>query len=525
MPAVALRPPHAVTLPGNHAEEGRVLRLPRFAVLCLLLLPPCGARADDIGPAQAQMLQQQLKDWLAGLLGPTVTLPELPWRVTGEHDHYVITWPIPGLTAPAGDAATTAKVRPLDGGRWSIDAMTMPPSGTFTLNIPSAGDSGAGVPMKLDFSIGRQDTHGVIDPGLATASTLHTELADVVLTSDNTKQRQEQRFDRYFSDTTLAPAQNGRFDLTTDAAVNGWKSASQISGGTPVAIGIQAMRGVVRIKGVNGQRVAGLLAASGGLLGALPPDIATRGDKGDLPAPARAQLRLIVDSLQDMLTEMSLRETVDGLQVEVAGIGGLSMQHFLFGFGGEAPDGRLHAWIDLGLDELASPSLPPNAAALLPHHVEIRPSVSGVLTADLHKLALDATAEGADSDSLAPAIAAIFSHGGVNVGIETLAFDMGPAKVQGTGHVTALSLASWHGEAHLVATGFDELSTQARTNPELQQALPALIMLRGLAKPDGKRLVWDIVSDGPTVTVNGLDLSQLGRSDKPKGKPGQKPSR
>ena len=50
-------------------------------------------------------------------------------------------------------------------------------------------------------------------------------------------------------------------------------------------------------------------------------------------------------------------------------------------------------------------------------------------------------------------------------------------------------------------------------------------MLRGLAKPDGKRLVWDIVSDGPTVTVNGLDLSQLGRSDKPKGKPGQKPSR
>ncbi len=84
---------------------------------------------------------------------------------------------------------------------------------------------------------------------------------------------------------------------------------------------------------------------------------------------------------------------------------------------------------------------------------------------------------------------------------------------------------SWHGEAHLVATGFDELSTQARTNPDLQQALPALIMLRGLAKPDGKRLVWDIVSDGPTVTVNGLDLSQLGRGDKPKGKPGQKPSR
>ena len=161
--------------------------------------------------------------------------------------------------------------------------------------------------MKVDFSIGKQDTHGVIDPELATASTLHTELGDVVLTSDSTKQRQEQRFDRYLADTTLAPAQNGRLDLTMDATVNGWKSASQISGGTPVAIGIQTMRGIGRIKGVNRDRVAALLAATGGLIGALPPDIATKEDKTDLPAPARAQLRLIVDSLQDMLTEVSLR--------------------------------------------------------------------------------------------------------------------------------------------------------------------------------------------------------------------------
>ena len=94
------------------------MRLPRFAVLCLLLLLPCGARADDIGPAQAQALQQQLKDWLAGLLGPTVTLPELPWRVTGEHDHYVITWPIPGLDQPR--PATWRRPRRCD--RWTAVA-------------------------------------------------------------------------------------------------------------------------------------------------------------------------------------------------------------------------------------------------------------------------------------------------------------------------------------------------------------------------------------------------------------------
>jgi hypothetical protein len=44
-----------------------------------------------------------------------------------------------------------------------------------------------------------------------------------------------------------------------------------------------------------------------------------------------------------------------------------------------------------------------------------------------------------------------------------------------------------------------------------------LLMLRGLAKPDGDRLVWQITSEGTSVTVNGIDLSQLG-GDRSKGK-------
>ncbi len=498
------------------------MRLLQLVALCLLLFLTCGAHADDLGPVQAQALQQQLNDWLAGLLGPTVKLPEPPWRITGEHDHYVFTWPLPAPTSPA-----TANVRPLDGGRWSIDALKLPPSGNFTMTLP---DDGKGAPMEMRFSIGRQDTHGVIDPGFAGVSKLHSDFGDLVVSSTGTKQRQEQRFDRYVADTTLTPTQNGRLDLTMAATVGGWKSASEISGGTPIAIGIETLSANGRINGVNRERAAGLLATVGGLFGALPPDIATKLNKSDLSAPARAQLRRLVDSLQDMLTAVSIEESVDGLQVEIAGIGGLSMKHFLLGFGGESPEGRLHAWLNIGVDEPASPSLPPNIAAFMPHHVEIKPSLSGVLTADLHKLALDATEESADADSLAPDIAAIFSHGGVELGIETLSFDLGPAQVQGTGHITVLAPDAWHGVAHLVATGLDDLSTQARTNPDLQQALPVLILLRGLAKPDGKKLVWDIVSDGPTVTVNGLDLSQIGSGDKPKGKPpgakpGQKPSR
>ena len=106
---------------------------------------PAAARADDIGPAQAQALQQQLKDWLAGLLGPSVKLPDLPWRITGEHDHYV-----DRLADPRARPARPAKrQRPRMCGRWTAAAgrsmqVTMPPSGSFTMTLPETGEPARG---------------------------------------------------------------------------------------------------------------------------------------------------------------------------------------------------------------------------------------------------------------------------------------------------------------------------------------------------------------------------------------------
>ena len=503
------------------------MRLFLFAALCQLLLLPCGVRADDLGPAQAEALQQQLQNWLAGLLGSAARLPDLPWRVTGEHDRYVVAWPIPGLTVAGGEAAATASLRPLDGGRWSIDQLKLPPAGRFTMTVPDPAAPSKAAPADFRYTIGRQDTHGVIDPTLASATTTHAELAGIVVEADGAAQRREQRIDRYVAESSLTPAPDGRLDATGSTTIEGWKAAAQLMSGAPFAVGIQSVHATGRITGIRRERAMALLAATGALVGALPPGFMAQDDKADLPPAARAQLRGLVDSLQDLLTAISVEETLDGVQAEVAGMGGLAMKRFLIGFGGEAPGGRLHAWLRLGLEDLATPSLPPKIATLLPHHIDIRPSLSGVLTSDLHKLALDATEEGADVDSLEPDIAAIFAHGGIKLALEALAFDIGPAKVEGTGQITALSPDAWHGEAHVVATGLDDLTGLARGNPDLQQALPVLILLRGLGKPDGKQLVWDIVSDGPSVTVNGLDLSQLGGggAPKPPAKPGQQPRR
>lgn len=347
---------------------------------------------------------------------------------------------------------------------------------------------------------------------------LHIDLGNLSITTDRGKEHQEQHIDHYAVETGLNPVPDGRLDVALDATMEGWKSAARVEGAAAVAIAVQTMHALGRIDGVSRDKVASLASAMNLFFRALPPDVVEKHGKDDLPAPARAQLRAMIEALPDILAGVRLEETVDGLQIEVAGMGGLALQHSLFGFGGEAPDGNLHAWINIGLDGLDTPSLPPKMTAYLPHHIALRPSVSGIRTADLTKLALDATEEGDNDDRLAPDIAAIFAHGGVNLGLETLSFDLGPAKVEGVGKLIVFSPGSWRGEARLSATGLDELTAQARTNPDLQQALPVLIMLRGLAKPDGDRLVWDVVSEGTAVTVNGTDLSQLG-GDKPKAKP------
>ena len=497
------------------------MRLSRHFAFCLLLLLPLGARADDIGPAQAAALQQQLKDWLASLLGPTIILPDLALRITGEGDHYLLTVPIPGLDSPANGVAVTASVKPLDGGRWSIDALNLPDAANFTVTMPDAVDKTAGGPTKVEMTVGKQDSHAVIDPALTTPSTMQIDLHDLAVTTDNPTQHQEQKIDRYAVATTLQPAADGRLALNMDATMEGWKSAARVNGEAAVAFGAQKLHATGKIDGVSRERVTGLLTAISALIGALPPDLMDK-DTTDLPPAAREQLRTVIESLSDVLNSVRLEETVDGLQVEVAGMGGLAMQKLLVGFGAEAPAGRLHIWFDIGVDGLDTPTLPPSMTAYLPKHLALRPSLSGVQTADLRQLALDAAKPDADDKLLDPDIAAICAHGGVDLGLETFAFDLGPAKIEGVGHLVVLSPKTWRGEARLSATGLDELTAQARSNPELQQALPVLLMMRGMAKPDGQKLVWNIASEGGSVTVNGVDLSALG-GDKPTAKPPGQP--
>ena len=488
----------------------------RRALLCLGLLLPCVAHADTIGQEQADALQHQIMAWIDGIVGPAVKLPDLPLRISGAGDSYRLEWP---LATDQADAKVSASLHPLDGSRWAIDNLTFPSDASFTIAVPDAADSGG--PMKVAMRVGSQNSHAVIDPAFAAASMIDVQLTDVSITSDGAKQHQEQKIGRYALSGSLTPGAGGRLDLDVRGTMQAWASAGHTEGGTTVLFSADALRAAAKIDGISRDSTSGLVAATVGLVAAMPADVVAKGKDTELPAAARLELRKLIEATTDIASTLQLTEEIDGLKLEVADKGGISLKHATFGIGGESKDGRLHAWINVGADGIDTPTLSPEIAAYLPQHIALRPSISGIATADLRALALDATDDKKD-EHVTKDTAAIFAHGGIGVGLDSLAFNLGPARLAGTAQLTATSPDVWNGQAHVTCQGLDELIDQVRAKPELQQALPILIMLRGLARAEGDHLVWNVAVHDGTFTVNGTDLSELGIGRKPDQPPHKK---
>jgi hypothetical protein len=138
--------------------------------------------------------------------------------------------------------------------------------------------------------------------------------------------------------------------------------------------------------------------------------------------------------------------------------------------------------------------------------VELHPIVAGVSLADLTSLALEATDQHVDQQRLQADAAMLLAHGGVTVGLDTLDMDVGPAVMHGHGQVLLTGPNDYQAEAHITATGLDDLMQQARGDPRLKQAIVFLALARGFARPEGDHLVWDIVAGEAGLTVNGVEL-------------------
>jgi len=476
----------------------------RLALGLALLVGSLGRLAAAPDPA----LEQQLRAWLSGLTG--VAVPELPLRITPEGDHYRAVLPLAG----AGEAGSiSATLRPLDGGRWAVENFALPPTSRFAMRVPAPDDPTKTVPAEATLSLAGQDGRMLIDPSLASPSSFEARLRGVVLDVAGGGQRQHQQMDRYETHGTATPAAGGRLDFVQDATIEGWRIAAEPASGEAFALQARTLRANGRLDGLNPDRMAPLVRAIVALT------VAQQGDE----SATRAALHRLVEALRDSVRSGRIEESFDQLRIAMAGqdatIGTLRIA-----FAADAPDGRLASSIALELAGLEIPSLPPAFAAWVPRRIVWHPTLSGVGVAELTGLALAATATPPDEQARDAALAALFSGPGITLGVDPLTIELAAARLDASASVLVHGPDRYAGRAKLVLTGFDALMAQARDDPNLRDAAPILILARGLARPEGDHLVWDVVADESGATVNGVDISSLTGGQAPSDAPHKRPS-
>ncbi len=472
------------------------------------------AYATDVTPEQATALEGQVRSWVQDLLGPDAHLGERPIQVTPEGEHYHLAVPIRVTRGFTTDAImVTGLARPASDGRWTIEDVRFPSPSSFTLQLPlppKPGEQTPEPPIPVDYTVtaGAQDNQGVYDPSFATPSTFTTSVQDLKVAATSALTERLTTVRRIAGLSTLRPSSAGRMDLITDSTMEGYAVSSKIGDNQRVEIAVDKVRGSGEVTAVSREQAAKLIPVLARLIGSVPG-----APKPGGPAPTGGSaidsqaLRALVQSLQDVASELTLDENADSIALHYGPYSGAASR-FHIGAGARSDDGLLRAHMDLGLDGLALPDVVQgDMAGLLPRKIALRPVVSGVPTEQLLQLlAASGNRNGADPS---PGAAILFSRGTVSAGLESFAFDMGGADFAGTLALTIPSPQQMTGQAQVTATNFDALMQRANSIPELAGVLPGLVFAKGIGRAVDNRVVWDITYRDNKLLVNGTDLSAM----------------
>jgi hypothetical protein len=456
-----------------------------------LLLAGAVTLATALTPDSPQHIAAAVHDWLSHILGSTA--PDLPVHAEAQGDHYRLTIPLIGLRTAGESPELSADMQQQPDGTWRLERVSIP----ARFALPAADG-------ETHVSIGRQAITGSIDPSLHVPSTLHAEAADVRTTSTQAPQQAEQQIGQAALDVTLTPAENGNLDLIERNHFENWQSGLLGPNGIAVGTGVRSGQAELTLNAVAPDHVAPAIRALIDLI------VATRErNSSELSPQSRAAMRQLVQALDGLARSARLDESLQGLQIELAGIGRAAIDHAHLGFGEESTGGLLRAWVDLALDGLTIGGLPNGLSAFVPTRISLRPSVKGVPADALRHLLL----AGTEQPGLATRRAyssGLLARGSTTIGIDAFSFKIGPAEFSGAGVISFPSAATTEAEARVTATGFDTLMEQTTQNPSLNQIAPVLALVRGLAKQDGNHLVWAIhAGQDDHITVNGMDLSTL----------------
>lgn len=480
--------------------------------------------AADTTAEQAAGLSRQLQDWVKHLVGADVAIPDKLIEVKPEGDHYRVSFQaatIPGLKVSEGGAISAA-VHPASNGRWTVDDPRFASPTKLTVAgatgmPPNGGSAPAAIPSEMTITLAKSDGSAVLDPSLASASTVRAKMSGYDIVAIGAGQ-QHIRLDATSAEASLAPAANGRLNFNETASGDNYSSTMKSAGLDPVELAAQHVAVKFHVDSLDPDRLVALVRELVKVAGgALASQAAVHNDGTEGAArPNGTGARVDPKSLHDLYLAFrglasggELAEAVGGVRIAAAGhiVG---FDHLGLGGGIATPNGTLTAHLAFDLAGISAPDIPSDARAFVPHHVALKPSVSGVNLTDLDGLIMAATATPApDQHEIDAHLAALYQHGGFTVGVDSLDFDVGPARISGSGKLIAHAPDDMVGQAELKATGFDALMANAQSTPALAQGLPVLAIMKSLARPDGQDLLWSVHMQKGVVTVNGRDMSAM----------------
>lgn len=485
------------------------------ALVVAALVMPLAAHAET-SLQDAQRLEQQIRDWLSGVLGPHVVMGERPVQMSPEGDHYRLEIPLSGTRVMNGlvvtEGSITGAVRALDGDRWAIERLRA------SSPLRAANPTTSGAPRSLVIETADQNLHGVLDPSLATATSFDATLLGYVAHSDSENTTQTTRIGRAVTDAMCEPAGEGRVNILSTSTEEKLVIAQTLQNGIKMNVAADRLTSTGHMSGVSLPQV-GVVIRSALDFGTAIADSAADMSHGVLPVrlPERSRpaARALVLALADVLGAAQQDGVIEGIHIDAAGRSA-NVRRLAIGGGFEAPDDMIDAHISVDADGIELTGIPGGPYRdYLPHHIVLQPRVSGIAAHALTNLVLQAIdGDAGSTPDMASDAAALLGGGPLHIGLDKLAMDLGPAELQATGGFEKAAANSTTGQAHIVATGFDALISKVSAAAELRRVLPMLFLLKGVARQDGDRSVWDVKYENGKLTVNDMDLSALAPTKK-----------
>jgi hypothetical protein len=500
----------------------RTLRPALFAapllVVPLLAAGPAYSQTAGAQPAGAQTAGSaaSLMEALTLVSGGLLLAPGAEPVLTPDGDRFRVHIPIPKLTAPP-NAAIDATAAPV-GSAWDITGLTFPPTGTIVTQ--AAADK---PPATLRFTIGQQTSHARIDPTLAVPSPYAMAFSDIAVHIDSPETPGNLTIAQMTLDGTLTGDGGGHMTTRSHGKADNWRFSMADKDGTPVKMSLRSLNVVYDVDGLDRAKAESLREKTRAITATQQANSAAAGQLPVVTPAFREQLRTLIDASSGLLSSMKVEETFQGLHFDAAGDNNGDIGEIRFAMASEAANDKVAAHVDIGVNDVALTAVPAQFVQYVPRRVSIRTAFSGIPAEKLRELLREATMDGADPDDLQAKAIGLLNAPGAHAGIETLHVESGPLLLEGTARVRALPDGTAGYEMHLTAHGLDAMLALVQADPKAAQITPMLYMAKGMAKPEGDGVVWNIAFADGVLKVNGTPMGQQPGGGEPGVRPPGRP--